>query len=133
MSGTEGEIRHRLFVVVRSHTSHAQVGSALFTMHRHFSLLILRAATSVATFFSGMVIHYEELRSEQLGSSILKWQATSFMVSKDSMDELQLLYFVVWFSANQPCQSMIMRLPMRVIVLHDFLVLECLQGGEPGC
>src|SRR5437588_4695100 len=28
---------------------------------------------------------------------------------------------------------MIMRLSMRIIILHKFLVLECLQFGEPGC
>jgi hypothetical protein len=50
--GAKGEIRLMLFVVVRSPTPHAQVGSALFTIRRHFSLFILRAASYIATFLS---------------------------------------------------------------------------------
>lgn len=56
--GIEGEIRYQLFVVVRLHSLQAQVGSESYTTRRHFSLFILRAATYIATFFSGKVMKY---------------------------------------------------------------------------
>ncbi len=49
----EGEIRLGLFIVVRSHSLQARVGTTLFGLRRHFSLFILRAATYIATFFRG--------------------------------------------------------------------------------
>jgi len=60
----EGEIRHRLFVVVRPRFPHAKAGSASFAMRRHFSPFILCVATYIATFFSGKIINYKELRSD---------------------------------------------------------------------
>jgi hypothetical protein len=55
--GAEGEIRHRLFVVVHSRSFYAQIESVLFAGYYLFSLFIPRIATFIATFY------YEELRS----------------------------------------------------------------------
>jgi hypothetical protein len=53
----EGEIRHRLFVVVHSRSFYAQIESVLFAAYYLFSLFIPCVATFIATFY------YEELRS----------------------------------------------------------------------
>jgi len=55
--GFDGEIRHRLFVVVHSRSFYAQLESVLFAAYYLFSLFIPRVATFIATFY------YEELRS----------------------------------------------------------------------
>ncbi len=52
VAGVDGEIRHRLFTIVRSRSVHAQIGCVLFVGCCHFSLFIVGVATCIATFIS---------------------------------------------------------------------------------